>query len=154
MTLFETDWRTSMQDVSAAIDDEFGEPVTVTPTRLDKPNFPRVPQPDEAVTVVAVFSNKAKTILGGNEHKFSSMRISPLVETSEPVFSFGYTVLPWPLLQGYLIMLHRTGETYEVTNVKPDGVSRIIAPVVQFGRSREGAPPTDNPRIPMNVMVR
>ena len=142
-----------MQDVSAAIDDTMGEPVTVTPTRLDKPNFPRIPQPDLAVTATAVFSNKPKAVLGGRDYQHGGMSITPLISTSEPTFSFGYGVLPWPLLQGYRITLHRTGEVFEVKDVKPDGVSRIIAPVAELGRSREGAAPaTDDPRIPMNVM--
>ncbi|WP_456636377.1 hypothetical protein [Bradyrhizobium sp. USDA 10063] len=124
-----------MQDVSAAIDDTMGEPVTVTPVQPSKPNFPGTPQPDKAVTVIAVFMSKAHTALSSTEGKISGgITLSPLVSTSKPVFEFGYNVLPWPLRQGYRIKLCRTGELFEVTDVKPDSVARICAHVVQLGR--------------------
>jgi hypothetical protein len=134
----ETDnWRAGMQDVSAAIDETMGELVTVTPADIQKVNFPSVADPSRSVTVVAVFTSKAKTILMGSEGKIGGHSISPLVETSEPIFSFGYGVLPFPLRQSYRITRLCSGETYEVTNVKPDGVSRIVAKVVQLGMQSE-----------------
>ncbi len=54
-----------------------------------------------------------------------------------PVFQFRYGVLPWPLRQHYRIRLHRTDEVFEVTDVKPDGVSKIVADVVQLGRQSD-----------------
>lgn len=141
MTLFPeaNEWRAGMRDVSAAIDDTMGELVTVTPVTPGKPNFPGTAQPDKAVTVTAVFTSKAETILmGENNGKLHSGHvISPLISTCKPVFQFGYGVLPWPLRQGYQIWLCRTGETFEVTDVKPDGVARITVNVVQLGRQSD-----------------
>lgn len=127
-------WRTGMQECSRAIDETMGELVTVTPASVPKVNFPSVPDPSKSVTVVATFMNKAKTIIMGNEGKFGGHSLSPLVETSDPVFSFGYGVLPFPRMQGYRITRRCNGVVYEITNIKDDSVSRIVVNVVQLGR--------------------
>jgi hypothetical protein len=127
-------WRAGMQEVSAAIDETQGELVTITPARPQAVNFPSVADPSKAVTVTAVFKNKAKTVIMGSEGKMGGHSLSPLVETSEPVFEFGYGVLPYPLQQSYRITRLCNGALYEVTNIKPDGVSRICVNVVQLGR--------------------
>ena len=132
-------WRAGMQEVSAAIDETQGELVTVTPARPQAPNFPSVPNPAQAVTVVATFKNKAKTIIMGEGGRVGGHSLSPLVETSEPVFEFSYEVLrsmPYPLQQSYRITRLCNGALYEITNLKPDGVSRTCANVVQLGRPR------------------
>lgn len=137
----ETDnWRAGMQDVSAAIDDTMGELVTVTPVSSSKPNFPAMPDPSRAVTATAVFTNRAKdVIMGDNAGRMSSGHsISPIVSTSEPVFSFAYGTLPLALTQGCRITRLCNGEVYEVKDVKPDGVARIVVPVSQLGVSTEG----------------
>jgi hypothetical protein len=121
-----------MQEVSAAIDETQGELVTVTPARVPKVNFPSVPEPSKEVTVVATFMNKAKTIIMGSDGRIGGHSLSPLVETSEPVFTFGYGVLPFPLAQSYRITRCCSGTVYEVKNVKPDGVSRIVVSVTQL----------------------
>jgi hypothetical protein len=126
-------WRAGMQDVPAAIGDRMGEMVTVTPDNVQVVNFPSVADPSKAVTVTAVFTSKAKTILMGSEGKLGGHSVSPLIETSEPIFTFGYSVLPFPLRQSYRITRLCSGETFEVTNMKPDGVSRIVVNVVQLG---------------------
>lgn len=131
-----SNWRNGMRAVSAGIDDTFGETVEVIPVLPGKPNFPGTPQPLQAVTVTAVFTNEAKTVLMGNEHQYKGHSLSPLVTTSEPIFQFDNKALPWPLRQGYHVKLCRTGETFEVTNVKPDGVARITVNVVQLGKPR------------------
>jgi hypothetical protein len=116
-----------------------GELVTVTPATAQKVNFPSVPDPSKSVTVVATFMNKAKTVIMGNEGKMGGHSLSPLVETSEPVFEFGYDVLramPYPLQQSYRITRLCNGVTYEITNIKPDGVSRQCVKVVQLGVPR------------------
>jgi hypothetical protein len=130
-------WRAGMQDVSAAIDEAMGEAVMVTPATVPAINFPGTPDPSKAVTVTAVFTSKAKSVLMGSEGKMGGHTVSPLVETSEPIFQFGYGVLPFPLRQSYRITRLCSGETFEVTNVKPDGVSRITVSVVQLGRQSE-----------------
>jgi hypothetical protein len=122
-----------MQDVSAAVDDTMGELVTVTPASVRFPNFPSVPDPSQAVTVTATFTNKAKTVIMGNEGKMGGHSLSPLVETREPIFQFSYGVLPFELQQSYRITRCCNGAVYEVTNIRPDGVSRITVNVVQLG---------------------
>jgi hypothetical protein len=160
MTLFpnNSDWRSAMQDVSAAIDDTMAEPVLVTPATAPAPNFAAAPDASRAVTVVGVFTRKAENALGGSR-LHGGQNITPLVSTSKPVFSFGYNVLPWPIRQGYRITLLRTSEVFEVTDAKADGVSRINVDVVQLGRQREDGPgivppapasPLDDPRVPPN----
>jgi hypothetical protein len=138
--LFDVNWRAGMGDVSAAIDESFGEVVKVIPAEASKPNFPTIPDPSRAVTVTAVFTRQAKTVIMGDNHGRTrgGVSVSPLVSTSEPVFSFGYGVLPFPILQGYQIE-RCNGELFEVTDVKPDGVARIVCPVNQLGREQEAA---------------
>jgi hypothetical protein len=82
-----------MQEVSAAIDETQGELVTITPTRAQAVNFASVADPSRSVTVVATFMNKSKTVIMGSEGKMGGHSLSPLVETSVPVFEFGYDVL-------------------------------------------------------------
>jgi hypothetical protein len=134
-------WRSAMQTVSAAIDETMGELVTVTPATAPAPNFPSVADPARCVTVIASFKNKSKTVLGNAENKIGGQySLSPLVESSEPVFEFSYAVLrsmPWPLLQSYRITRCCNGALYEITNIKPDSVSRACVHVVQLGRSGE-----------------
>lgn len=133
-------WRAGMQDVSAAIDESMGELVQVTPyVGTPRPNFPAVPDPARAVTVTAVFTNKARSIIMGenNGRIASGHSVSPIVSTSEPIFSFGYGVLSFPLMQGYRIMRLCNRALFEITDVKPDGVSRIEVKVVRLGIAEE-----------------
>jgi hypothetical protein len=136
--LFETNWRAGMGDVSAAIDDTMGECVTVIPVTVPAVNFPGIPDRSRAVTVMAVFTRQAKTLIMGENHGRTrgGVSVSPLISTSEPVVSFSYGVLPFPILQGYQIE-RCNGELFEVTDVKPDGVARIVCPVNQLGRELE-----------------
>lgn len=135
--LFETNWRGGMQDVSAAIDEVMGECVTVIPAKPPAVNFQAIADRACAVTVTAVFTQRPKTIIGGGSHGGSrgNIQVSPLISTSEPIFSFAYGVLPWPLMQGYQIE-RCNGDLYEITDIKPDGVSRIEVSVNQIGRER------------------
>jgi len=128
-------YRAAMQEVSAAIEDTQGEMVKVTPATSPKVNYPSVDDLSQAVNVVAVFTNRAKTVMMGNEGKIGGgLSVSPLVEISEPCFQFRFGVLPWPLQQSYRIARCCNGAIYEVTNVKSDGVAFIFAKVVQLGR--------------------
>ncbi len=126
-------WRQGMQHVSAAIDETFGEVVTVTPMRPSKPNFPGEPEPEKAVTVVAVFTSPAREIVMGTADGVTPVVIS----TSQPCFSFGKDVLPFPLRQGYRVRTCRLGEEFEVNDVRSDGVARIVCPVTQLGKQSE-----------------
>jgi hypothetical protein len=53
-----------------------GELVTVTPASAPKVNFPSVADPSRSVTVVAVFKNKAKTVIMGSEGKMGGRAFS------------------------------------------------------------------------------
>ncbi|WP_439368502.1 hypothetical protein [Bradyrhizobium sp. DASA03120] len=136
--LFPQTWRAGMQRVSAAIDDNMGEPVLVMPVTPGRPNFPGAPQPDRAVTVTAVFMAKPETVvMGDNKVHARGHSLSPLITTSVPIFTFDRKTLPWPLLQGCRITLIRTGEAFEVTDIKSDSVARIEVKVVRLGRGVE-----------------
>jgi hypothetical protein len=131
-------WRAGMQDMAAAANETMGELVHVTPATA-KPNYPSMEDLSKTVTVTAVFTNKARTVMLGNEGKIGGLSVSPLLETSEPIFQFNYGTLPFHLQQGYRITRCCNGARYEVTNVKPDGVAFVFAKVVQLGRpGREG----------------
>jgi len=134
-----SDWRAGMQKVSAAIDDTMGGLVLVTPATVPKVNFPSVEDPSKAITVTAVFTSKAETIVMG-EGRSGGHSVSPLISTSKPVFQFSYAVLhgmPFRLQQSYRITRLCSGERFEVTDIKPDGVSRVTVSVVQLGRQSE-----------------
>jgi hypothetical protein len=135
--LFPDNWRAGMQDASAAIDDTMGELVTVTPASVPQVNFPSVADSSKAVTVTAVFTSKAETVWMGNEGRISGHSVSPLIQTSKPIFSFAYDALPFPIRQSYRITRNCSGEVFEVTNIEPDGVARIVCKVVQLGRQSE-----------------
>lgn len=134
-----SNWRAGMQDVSAAIDDTFGEIVTVTPVQAGKPNFPGAPEPERAVTVTAVFTSPAKRVDMGkppdNWRRESGGAVH--ISSSDPSFSFRSGTLPFAMSQGFRIQVCRTGELFEVKDVKPDSVARIVCTVVQLGRQSE-----------------
>jgi len=122
-----------MGNLGDAVNDVMGELVLVTPATSPKVNFPSIDDITKAVSVVATFTNKAKTVIMGNEGKIGSLSVSPLVQTSEPVFQFTRDILPFPLKQGYRIARYCNGARYEVKNVKDDGVTFIYASVVRLG---------------------
>ena len=133
-------WRAGMQDVSAAIDETMGELVEVTPyVGTPVPNFAAVPDPSKAVTVTAVFTNKAAMVgMGESLGRIGTGHaLHPVISTNKPIFSFGYGVLPFPLRQGYRIMRLCDRSLYEIKDVQDDGVSRITTPVVMLGRAKE-----------------
>lgn len=133
-------WRAGMQDVAGAIDEAMGELVTVTPASAPKVNFPSVADPSKAVTVTAVFTSKAETIVMGEGKQFGGHSVSPLISTSRPVFQFSYGVLhgmPFGLRQYHRITRLCSGETFEVKDIKPDGVSRVTVSVAELGRQSE-----------------
>ncbi|MDO8980302.1 MAG: hypothetical protein Q7V17_13820 [Afipia sp.] len=130
--MFETNWRADMQDVSAAINETMGEPVTITPATR-KPNFQSTPDFARSASAIAVFSWKSRSIFkeqtGKNGHAGPLME----VESREPTFSFTTSQLPFPLWPGYRIA-RCAGHVFEITAVEPDGVARTVVHVVQLGR--------------------
>jgi hypothetical protein len=136
MTLFpgSGNWRSEMQNLGFAVNDVMGELVLVTPATTPKVNYPSIDDITKAVSVVATFTNKSKTVIMGNEGRAGGLSVSPLVQTSEPIFQFARDILPFPLKQHYRIARYCNGARYEVTNVKDDGVAFIYASVVILGR--------------------
>jgi hypothetical protein len=131
-------WRAGMQDVAAAVEDAMGELVTVTPIKASKPNSQSEPDEARAVTAIAVFTSKASTAFGPTRQA-GGVEIAPMIDTREPIFQFALNAVPFPLARGYFIHRCCSGETFEVTRVKPDGVASIVCHVVQFGRFQKGA---------------
>jgi hypothetical protein len=87
-----------------------------------------------------VFTSKAETIVMGEGGRVGGLSVSPLISTSKPVFQFSYAVLhglPFILTQYHRITRLCSGELFEVTDIKPDGVSRAIILVKQLGRQSE-----------------
>ncbi|MDA9523055.1 hypothetical protein XI06_22935 [Bradyrhizobium sp. CCBAU 11434] len=127
-----------MQLVSAAIDENMGEAVILTPVRSGGVNFPTIPEPERAVSTIAVFMAKPETVvMGDNKIHARGHSMSPLISTNVPVFSFDHKSLPWPIMQGCRIKLCRTGEVFEATDIKSDSVTRIDVKVVRLGRGVE-----------------
>ena len=123
-------WHSEMQGVSAAIDDTFGEQVTVTPC-CRRPNFQPAPQPEHAIALLAVFSWRAKMIFKLNSGTNAGQE--GLAESREPIFSFSRAALPWAFALGDQITRDCDGAMFEIKTVAPDGVSRIVAACVQLG---------------------
>ena len=121
-----------------AINDTMGERITVTPY-VAKPNFPAAPDATlPAFDIVAVFRNRASVAFDSKGSKRVSNRhdidVAQLIRTSTPTLSFKTCELPFPLRQHYRIQRCATGDVFEITDIKPDGVSRIEADVVMLGR--------------------
>jgi hypothetical protein len=137
---FADNFRGYMVEVAEAIDQEMGEMVTVTPT-IAPPNFSPIAQPSKAVNVVAVFAWISETGFSSADSKRTSgnreIDLAPLVQTRKPRFSFKANCLPWPILRNYMIQRHCDATIWQVTAVKPDGVSRIECAIVQLGRQTQ-----------------
>jgi len=135
MSYVSESWHAGMQNVSAEIDESFGEPVKIIP--CDKrPNFQPQPQPEHAVDAVAVFGWRSKMIFKPNSGTAMQTQ-EPFIETRVPVFGFSRNALPWALRQGDIIERLCSGEQFEVKTVEPDGVSRIVYPCLQLGRQSQ-----------------
>ncbi|MCW2284910.1 hypothetical protein M2323_002736 [Rhodoblastus acidophilus] len=134
MSYVQTNWLAGMQDVSASIDQEFGEVVTIIPCKM-RPNFRPQPLEDHAVTLMAVFSWRSLMVLKINSG--TTTRADPMAESRKPVFSFSREALPWALNSGDLIRRECSGDVFEITGVEPDGVSRIVARTTQMGRQSQ-----------------
>jgi hypothetical protein len=131
MSLFAKDWRVTMQGVAAAIDENLGaEPLIVQPM-IRKPNNQSVEDPERDVfTTCGIFGWRAKVSLSSN---------GAPVESRDPKFSIRYEMLADRKLKlADRVTRECTGETFEITKVRDDGVSRVEVMVVQLGRHRVG----------------
>jgi hypothetical protein len=132
MSYVSNGWLGEMQNVSAEIDETFGEGVRIITTER-RPNFEPKPSPENAVDVLAVFSWRSKLIFKPNSGTAMQTQ-EGLIETRVPIFSFSRDSLPWAPRQGDVIERLCSGEQFEVKNVEPDGISRITCPCVELGR--------------------
>ena len=99
-----------------------------------------MPDPARAVTVTAVFTSKAELVAMGESGRVGGLSVNPLISTSKPVFQFSYAVLhglPFILRQYHRMTRVCSGETFEVTDIQTDGVSRATVKVKQLGRQSE-----------------
>ena len=138
---FSDHFRAAMQDVANAINDEMGETVIITPY-VAMPNYSSTLDANRpAFSVTAVFTHKAVTTFGNEEghHKTPGRRetLEVGISTSRPIFSVKSCDLPFDLRPSYRIQRCHNGSLYEITDIRPDGVSRIEIRVVQLGRRLE-----------------
>ena len=131
-------WKEAMAyEVASAIDDEFGETVTIKPM-VSKPNYGQVPdraRPPLTLTAVFTWKSAYATELH-NEHARFPMTPPPgsvSVMSRKPVFSFSRVNLPYSLKHGDIIERCCSGELFELHSIKPDGVSRIECTAHQLG---------------------
>lgn len=135
--MIESNWRAEMQGVAAGIDSTFGETVVVRATTRAVNRTAQIDNSIRPASVDAVFSWRAEMAFNGNANRGAALGdfgAAPLVSTRKPIFSFRFGVLPFPLRQGYRIERVCDGSTFEITDVKSDGVSRVEVSVVQLGR--------------------
>jgi hypothetical protein len=134
--MFANNWRAEMQGVAAAIDDTFGESVTVMPMRRAV-NQTATDDPSRAhVTICAVFSLRSEMAFNNRDSRaLSSNNIdtAPLISTRKPCFSFRFGSLPFAIRQADRIKRLSDGSLFEIKEIKSDGVSRVEAEVVQLG---------------------
>jgi hypothetical protein len=108
--------------------EEFGEKFTLQPYKTGGVNFPRVPDPTRSgYDFLAVFELTPKDLsLGMGEVK---------VSTRSPCLTALICDVPG-IRQGDRVVRQLNGETFEVTEPKPDGLSGIEIHVVQLGRAK------------------
>ena len=63
--------------------------------------------------------------------------LAPLISTRHPVFSVKACDLPYQLRQSYRITRCHDQTIWEITDIQPDGVSRLSIDVVQLGRASQ-----------------
>jgi hypothetical protein len=122
-------WFDAEKQSLAEIIEEFGEPFTLTPYRTAQVNFPTSPDPARtAFDFSAVFERDAKNVSLGMEEVSISTRHLCLTALVCDV--------PY-VKQGDRILHKLTGEVFEVTDPRPDGISGIEMRMVQLGRQKQ-----------------
>ena len=131
------EFRHAMRDVANEIDMMFGERVLVIPTR-SRPNFMPENVMSAAFETIAAFTNKSKLVFDDAKSRRSvgtgGYDVALPIQSADPVFSFNVHTLPQPLMRAYRLQRCCDGTIWDITNLKPDGISRIVADVVQIGR--------------------
>ena len=118
-------WEHAIGRVSADIDEEFGEPIVITPCTA-RPNFQAEPDPSRPPYAVrGVFRNRSATGLG--------QHAGVKVDSRAPHVSFDRDRLRYPPEQGTRLQ-RADGNWFEVTSVEPDGLARVTCHLNQLGR--------------------
>lgn len=124
MSFVTPDWHAAMQDVSAEIDQRFGERLRIVPAHT-VPNQSPTYYPAEAIEILGVFRWPTKDV---------NLRMEEMkVVSRDPTATFSRTNLPWAIKRGDQITRCCDGSMFEVTAVRPDGVSRIECDLLQLG---------------------
>jgi hypothetical protein len=105
--------------------EEFGEMFTVKPM-TQKPNYGSVADPSRPVAAFsAAFSWEAQSVkVAGDDTNVSSRN---------PTASYMRCDLPYNLRRTDVLVRHFDGSMFEITDVKPDGMSGAKAELVQSG---------------------
>jgi len=134
MSYFNTSWCQGMQRVPNAINDAFGEALTIIPSET-RPNYP--PQQDykHAVTVQGVFSYRSAMALDTGHDSVARRGHHPgaIVETRTPIARFAHKDLKWALNHGDIVRREIDGTEFTITALRTDGVSAVECDLVQLG---------------------
>ena len=131
-------WHDEMQGVADAINESFGEPLTIIPMTC-KPNYPPLPDPTKRpATLTGVFSIRSIETFTPYEKKNQGPGLVR-VSTRNPVASFSLKDLPYSISRLYRIRRERDGAVYEITDLNSDGVSRVLLHLVQAGIASDAA---------------
>ena len=128
-------WREGMGTVSAAIDQNFGERLTLIAC-ISQPNFPtdrdrRI----EPVTLRGEFMYRARLALDNGRGKGGQHGSGGLVESQQPIFTFSHVALPFLPQRGDRVRREIDGTLWEITRCSTDGVSRVTCEAVELGVS-------------------
>jgi hypothetical protein len=135
MSYFIPNWRAGMANVSAAIDQNFGERLTLIAC-LARPNFPTEPDASiKPVTLSGVFSYRARLALDTGHGRGGQHGSGGLVQSQDPIATFSHAALPWLPQRGDRIRREADGTTFEVTATKSDGVAHVTLDLVDLGRA-------------------
>lgn len=124
--MFQKDWRDMMvNSVSPEIDRLLGgEEITIIPT-MQAPNKPPVLDRAKAKTLMVIFHWPSKVAL---------TRDNVPVVSRAPEIRIGYYQLgSFKIKARDVIEVPRTGETFQVSKVEPDGVSSVRLTLTQIG---------------------
>lgn len=138
---FSSMFRDAASDMASAINETMGETVTVFPYAA-KPNYSPVPDASRpAFSVAMVFTHKSEMAFSDKSaYRPSGSRetdVAIAIQTRRPVFSVKACDLPYPLRQKDRLQRCWDKTEWEITSVKPDGISRIEIDVVQSGRTSQ-----------------
>jgi hypothetical protein len=121
-------WFDEEAQATQGIVEEFGEEFTLQPYKSGGANFPRVVDLSrKGYDFQAVFERTPKEVGLGMEEVN--------VSTSSPCLTALICDVPG-IQQGDRVLRKLNGELFEITDVKPDGLSGVEMPVVQLGRAK------------------